>query len=156
MPIFENSYYGLGKNQFCDTERYKKSVENELDKMSSKDEKTKVLHDELIELTRHITEGIRDLIKYDRRVRDLVLNQGVIPLATWADSLDNKAFTSLLILKNKVNDMKQELEDGKVEGLLGTMFLHNKPTFETFEKFYDIIFDLADEVENSESGERMG
>ena len=42
--------------------------------------------------------------------------------------------------------MKRELEQGKIEGFPATMFLARKPTFTTLEGFYDVIFDLAEEM----------
>jgi len=44
-------------------------------------------------------------------------------------------------LKQKVDEMRRDLEQGKVEGFIGTMFLYGKPTFSTLENFYEIVFE---------------
>lgn len=76
-------------------------------------------------------------------MRDLVLNKGVIPLATWTDYLKELAHQSLTRLRDKIEEMQRELEQGQIGGFPGTMFLYNKPTFVTFDGFYRTIFNLA-------------
>ena len=146
MIVFNESLYRIGESQKYDSDKYKMDLIVELDKCVSNDEKAAQLRNELIYITRHITDGVRDLIKQDKRIRDLVLNQGAIPLASWAEQLDIMANFSIRKLKYKINDMKKELEHGRVQGFPGTMFLFNKPTFTTLEGFYSILFSLADEL----------
>ncbi len=143
MPVFNHSFYRLGKEHFLDVEGYRSALTEALSQCSTASERDLILRQEVIELTRHITEGIRDLIKNDRHIRQLVLNQGMVPLATWAESLDSMAQHSMPVLKQKVLEMKRELEQGRIEGFPGTMALYQKPTFATFEPFYNLVFDLA-------------
>ena len=42
--------------------------------------------------------------------------------------------------------MKHELENGKVEGLPATLFIARKPSFTTLDGFFNIIFELADDI----------
>ncbi|MGC1375364.1 MAG: hypothetical protein WA821_04020 [Anaerolineales bacterium] len=105
------------------------------------DEREIILRQEAIEMTRHVTEGIRDLVKHNKHIHHLVLDLGAVPLATWSDALDALAGSSLLALKQKVGEMRRDLEQGKVEGFTGTMFLYGKPTFATLENFYAIVFE---------------
>ena len=146
MPIFQNSYYSFEKKPFFDAERYRIALIEELDRYSSNEEKASILRIEAIELTEHIAKGITDLIKQDRHIRNLVLNQGAIPLATWAVSLEAMATFSFEKLKFKILDMKQDLENGRVEGFPATLHIKGKPSFTTFEGFYNIIFDLAEDL----------
>lgn len=146
MPIFQKSFYSLGENQFSDIERYRIALIEELDGHNTNEEKASILRIEAIELTKHITDGVRDLIIHDRRIHNLVLNQGAIPLASWAESLDIMATFSIKELKYKILEMKQELENGKVEGFPATLYILGKPSFTTFDGFYNIIFDLAEDL----------
>jgi hypothetical protein len=146
MPIFDTSYYSLENEQHFDTDRYRTALDDELGKPITKDEKASILQSEAIEITRHITDGIRDLIKQDKRIRNLVLNQGAVPLATWTESLDKMATFSLSHLRNKILEMKQDLENGKVEGFPATLFFFKKPSFTTLEDFYQIVFEIAEDL----------
>ncbi len=40
--------------------------------------------------------------------------------------------------------MRHDFEHGKIEGFPGTMVLHGKPTFATFEGFYELVFEQAE------------
>ncbi len=143
MPIFNAQYYNGRDSDACDIEGYRKALEAALRRHPSPADKEAFLRDEAAEVTRHIIEGIRDIIQKDRKVRDLVLNKGAIPLATWTDYLNLLSHESLAKLKFKIDDMQRELEHGRIGGFPGTMFLYNKPTFITFEAFYNLIFGLA-------------
>lgn len=137
MAIFSNQYYQPRKN----VSGYREAVHQALAQCHSPEEKEALLRDEAIAMTRHVTEGIRDLIKHNPKIRDLVLNQGAIPLATWAEALDSRANRSLAAMRFKVDEMKRELEQGKVESFPGTMILYGKQTFTTLEEFYDVVFE---------------
>jgi hypothetical protein len=69
------------------------------------------------------------------------LDLGAIPLATWSEAMDSLANGSLLALRQKIAEMRRDLEQGKVEGFTGTLFMYKKPSFATLEGFYDIIFE---------------
>ena len=131
MTVFNSRFYQFGLNHL-DVEGYKTALANALALCVSDSERDLLLRQEVIEITRHITDGIRDLIKHDRRIRDLVLNQGAVPLATWAKSLDTLAQHSMPVLRQKIQEMERDLEHGRVEGFPGTMALHQKPTFTAF------------------------
>jgi len=103
-----------------------------------------LLRGEIAAVTRPIIDGIQDLIKHNRTIRNLVLNQGAIPLGTWTCYLGELTKRSLPEVRAKLDEMRRELEEGKISGFPGTMFLFNKPTFVTFEGFYGAIFDCAD------------
>jgi hypothetical protein len=137
MPIFSTKYYQPSKN----VTGYREAVHKALAQCASQEEKETILREEAIEITSHVTEGIRDLIKHNKKIHDLVLNQGAIPLATWAEALDSRANRSLAAMKKKVDEMKRDLEQGKVESFPGTMILYGKQTFTTLEEFYDIVFE---------------
>ncbi len=143
MAIFSTRFYNGRDEAACDIEGYKHALELALQACPSDADKEHVLREEAIEVTRHIIDGIRDIIKRDRNVRDLVLNKGVIPLATWTDYLNQLSHQSLIRLKEKIDEMQRELEQGQIGGFPGTMFLYNKPTFVTFAAFYSTIFALA-------------
>lgn len=137
MAIFSIQYYQPRKN----VAGYRDAVHQALARCNSPEEKEAFLRDEAVEMTRHVTEGIRDLIKNNKKMHDLVLNQGAIPLATWAEALDSRANRSLAAMKLKVEEMKRELEQGKVESFPGTMILYGKQTFTTLEEYYDVVFE---------------
>ncbi len=143
MAVFSTRFYNGRDQAACDIERYRHALEQVLWTRPSDTEKEGVLREEAIEVTRHIIDGIRDIIKKDRNVRDLVLNKGLIPLATWTDYLNQLSHQSLTRLRDKIAEMQHELEQGQIGGFPGTMFLYNKPTFVTFEGFYKTIFELA-------------
>lgn len=137
MPIFSTKYYQPKKN----ATGYREAVHSALAQCASQEEKETILLEEASEITSHVTEGIRDLIKHNKKIHDLVLNQGAIPLATWAEALDSRANRSLVAMKKKVDEMKRDLEQGKVESFPGTMILYGKQTFTTLEEFYDVVFE---------------
>ena len=109
-----------------------------------------LLRQEVVAITRHITDGVRDLITRDKRIHNLVLNQGAVPLGTWSVALDTLAEHSISSIKQKIAEMQRDLEHGRVEGFPATMFLFGKPTFTTFAPFYELVFSLAEE--NASSG----
>ena len=113
--------------------------------MCSSANRDRLPRQESVENTRHVTDGIRDLIKHDRRIRHLVLDLGAIPLATWAEALDTLAEHSMPALKRKIVEMQRDLEHGRIEGFPGTMVLYGKPTFATFEDFYRVVFEQAED-----------
>lgn len=137
MPIFSTKYYQPSKN----VAGYREAVHQALAQCDSQDEKEVILREEAIEITSHITDGIRNLVKHNKHIHRLVLDQGAIPLATWAEALDSRANRSLATMKLKVDEMKRDLEQGKVESFPGTMIVHGKPTFTTLEEFYEIVFE---------------
>jgi pyruvate-formate lyase len=137
MPIFSAKYYQPSKNAVG----YREAVHKALAQCVTQEEKETLLLEEASEITSHVTEGIRDLIKHNKKIHDLVLNQGAIPLATWAEALDSRANRSLVAMKKKVDEMKRDLEQGKVESFPGTMILYGKQTFTTLEEFYDVVFE---------------
>lgn len=137
MPIFSNKYYQPVK----DVSGYKNILHQALAQCGSPEEKEALLREEAIEMTRHITEGIRDLIKHNKRIHRLVLDEGVIPLATWSEALDSRANRSLAAMKFKIEEMKRELEQGKIESFPGTMIMKGKQTFTTLEDFFDVVFE---------------
>jgi hypothetical protein len=137
MPIFRTEYYKPEQN----LTGYRTALHLALADCKSPDERETILRQEAIEMTRHVTDGIRDLIKHEKRIRHLVLDLGAIPLATWSEAMDSLANGSLLALKHKVDEMRRDLEQGRVEGFTGTMFMYGKPTFATLEGFYDIVFE---------------
>lgn len=137
MPIFSTKYYQPNKNITA----YRDAVHQALTQCASQEEKETILREEAIEITSHVTEGIRDLVKHNKHIHRLVLDQGAIPLATWAEALDSRANRSLTAMKLKVEEMKRDLEQGKVESFPGTMIMHGKPTFTTLEEFYDVVFE---------------
>lgn len=147
MAIFDKRFYELeDKKTVLDTEGYQQALQQSLNQTHSIDEQIRLLRQEVVEITHHITDGIRDLVEHDKHIRNLVLNQGAVPLATWAESLDTLAEYSMPALKQKIAEMQRDLEHGKVEGFPGTMFLHRKPTFTTLEGFYNVVFELAKET----------
>jgi len=137
MAIFRTEFYKPEQN----VTGYRAALRQTLAQCQSPDERDVILRQEAIEITRHVTDGIRDLVKHDKHIRYLVLELGAVPLATWSDALDALAGGSLLALKQKVDEMRRDLEQGKVEGFIGTMFLYGKPTFATLENFYEIVFE---------------
>ena len=137
MPIFSTKYYHSRK----DVSGYRDAVHQALAQCGSLEEKEALLRDEAIEITSHVTDGIRDLIKHNKRIRHLVLNEGLIPLATWSEALDSRANRSLGAMKYKIEEMKRDLEQGRVESFPGTMIMHGKQTFTTLEEFYDVVFE---------------
>ena len=143
-PIFDTRFYSLGKQNNLDVDGYRAVLQVALDQCASDVERDRLLRQEAVEITRHITDGIRDLVEHDRKIRNLVLNLGAVPLATWAESLDTLAEQSMPALKNKISDMQRELEQGKIQGFPATMFLYGKPSFVTFKEFYKVVFELAE------------
>lgn len=143
MPIFGTSFYHGRQVTDDDVARYKHVLTSVLTSCPSPSECEQLLKDEAVEVTRHIIEAVRVIIKKDRHVRDLVLNQGAIPLATWTDHLRALSHRSLPYLQAAIGEMRRGMEQGQVGGFAGTMILYDQPTFATFEPFYTTIFTLA-------------
>lgn len=148
MPIFTKTFYYAGGHLLPEPDHlsYRAKLEQAMAACVDDAERERLLKVEAVEVTRHVTEGIREVIESDRRIRHLVLDLGVIPLATWAESLDTLADRSLPALRNEIESMARELEQGKIQGFPATMFLKQKPTFVTLAKFYDTIFELAENL----------
>jgi hypothetical protein len=144
MPIFNQHFYDGRVVTTDHIESYRLALRTQFQHLVASEDRFKLLRQEVSEVTRHITNGVRDIITKDKRIRNLVLNQGAVPLGTWTIALDTMATYSLPALQSKIAEMKQELEHGKVEGFPATMFLFNKPTFTTFEPFYTLLFDLIE------------
>lgn len=143
MPIFDKHFYQLGDKNYLDIDGYRTTFQSAFYQYGSSFERDRLLRQEAVEITHHITDGIRDLVEHNRHVRHLVLNLGAVPLATWAEALDTLAQYSIPALQQKIAEMQRDLEHGKVEGFPGTMFLYHKPTFTTLEPFYKVVFELA-------------
>src|SRR5574340_1845615 len=147
MPIFNQLFYELKDKTCLDIASYRAALLDALSKCASSTDRDRLLRQEVVEITRHITEGIRDLVKHEKRIRHIVLDLGAVPLATWAEALDSLAEHSMPALKFKIAEMQQELEHGRIEGFPGTMALYGKPTFATFEGFYQVVFEQAETLE---------
>ncbi len=143
-PVFHEKFYKARQTTDVAVAAYREALMDALTDCKSDTERDHLLRLEAIEITRQITDGIRDLIKGNRNVRDLVLNQGAVPLATWAESLDKMAELSIPMLKQRIAQMQRELEHGRVSGFPGTLLLYDKPSFTTLLKFYDTVFELAE------------
>ena len=144
MPIFSDRFYHLGKNRFLDIDGYKLALRKSLDSCASSDDRQSLLRQEVIEITMYVTNGIRDLIKTDKHIHNIVLNQGDVPLAFWTRILDGMALAPLPVWRKQIDDMRSELENGRIQGFPATMELHDKPTFATLDGFYRYIFELVD------------
>ena len=142
MAILSDRFYRVGKDLFSDVDNYRETLTEAFNKCRSQDERDNLLREELVELTRHITDGIRDILKQDRRLYDLVCNKGALPLATWTASLDKMAKESAPELEQKIKKMEHDLENCRVDGFTATMFLYRKPSFVTFNRFYKLIFEM--------------
>lgn len=142
MPIFNDNCYPSNATL---VEDYHEKLLAALATCETPDERLALLHVEVIEITYHVTNGIRDLIQENRHVRHLVLSEGAVPLATWAESLDAFANLSIPCIKQRIGEMERGLEQGQVQGFVGSMFLAGKPTFTTLSDFYNIIFTLAEQ-----------
>lgn len=149
MPVFDKRFYSLGDKNNLDIDSYRAALLSALGQYASPADRDKLLRQEAVEITRHVTDGIRDLIKHDRRIRHLVLDLGAIPLATWAEALDTLAEYSMPALRGKIAEMRYDLEHGRIEGFPGTMVLYGKPTFATFEDFYRIVFEQTEAAETT-------
>lgn len=145
MAVFDTRFYTLGKQGELDVDGYRAALQVALDQCASDAERNRLLREEAVDITRHITDGIRDLVEHDPKIRHLVLNLGAVPLATWAESLDTLAEHSMPALKKKIAQMRRELEEGGIQGFPGTMFLYGKPSFVTFEGFYKAVFEIAED-----------
>jgi len=147
MPVFDESFYREGnklkQQSACDYDGYKQELANALDRCVTLNLQASLLKAEAVEITRHVTDAIRDLVLTDKRIRRLVLDEGAIPLTTWSEALDSLAERSLPELKGRIAEMANDLEHGHIQGFPATMFLYGKPTFTTLEGFYKIVFDLA-------------
>lgn len=142
-PIFRTNYYALGKAHRLNVVGYENALLTALNTSTAAADRDRLLRQEVVEITRHVTDGIRDLIKQDRRIRHLVLDLGMIPLATWCEALDTLAEQSMPQLQEKIADMQRDLEQGRIEGFPGTMVLYGKPTFATLHDFYQLVFKLG-------------
>ncbi|MFZ2949153.1 MAG: hypothetical protein WA003_06680 [Desulfuromonadaceae bacterium] len=145
MTVFNSRYYSLAAGQPTDTAAYSDDLRSALDAITPNLRRT-FLVGEVSAITSHVTDGIRDIVRKDKRVRDLVLNKGALPLATWAEMLDFVSENSVEQLKAILSDMQYQLEHGKIQGFPGTMFIYHKPTFVTLEPFYSLLFSLMAEM----------
>jgi len=80
MPIFCTEFYKPQEN----VTGYRAALQQALAQCQSPYGRNAILRQEAIEMTRHVTEGIRDLVKNEKHIRHLVLDLGAIPLATWS------------------------------------------------------------------------
>ncbi len=143
MPVFDKCFYQLSAQSQLDIDGYRAALLSALSQCASPADHDSLLRQEAVEITRHVTDGIRDLITHDRRIRHLVLDLGAVPLATWTEALGTLAEHSLPALKQKIAEMQRDLEHGRIQGFPGTMVLYGKPTFATFEAFYRVVFEQA-------------
>ena len=143
MPIFNERHYQTASHK-PDIAGYQTDLRLALSQCATTEAREGLLRGEVIEMTRHVTDGIRDLIKNDRRIRNLVLNQGAVPLASWTNALDGMAQRPLPVLKTQIATMHRDLEQGKIQGFPGTMVLYGKPTFATLEDFFAVVFSEAE------------
>src|SRR5712692_3639112 len=143
MVTFSSQFYQRGDRIIPNVNAYKTALEAALSQGASSELRCDMLRQEVIEITRHITEGIRDLIKRDRSIKRLVLDEGEVPLATWTEMLNTMAEQSMSAIERKIIEMRRELAQGRHEGFAGTLFILGKPDFTTFEGFYDTVFKLA-------------
>ncbi len=118
MSIFSQSFYQVERNHF-DVDGYRQALQQTLVQSQSPAEHDHLLRQEVVEITRHITTGIRDLVEHSRHVRHLVLNLGVVPLATWAEALDTLAKHSMPALKQKINKCNATLSRARLKGFQG-------------------------------------
>ena len=88
MPVFDKRFYQLDNKGYLDVDGYEAAILTALSQCASPADCDRLLRQEILEITRHITDGIRNLIEHDRRIRHLVLDLGAVPLATWAEALD--------------------------------------------------------------------
>jgi hypothetical protein len=87
MPSFSRRFYSINEQHLVDVDSFQSALLKGLDTCPNLAERPRLLHEELIEITRHITEGVRASIKQDKRIRRLVRDLGVVPLATRTDVL---------------------------------------------------------------------
>ena len=144
MTVFCSKYYSMAAGQPVDIAGYSEDLVAALVKIDPVS-RQKLIVGEIIAITSHITDGIRDIVLKDKRIRDLVMNKGALPLGTWAKMLDEVSETSAERFKLILADMQYQLEHGKIQGFPATMFLYHKPSFVTFEPFYSHLFNLLDE-----------
>lgn len=137
MSLFGPRFYAGSKATEHGVEQYRALL---LQTLSTSDDRSLVLKEEIVAITKTITDGIRDLIATDRNVRHLVLDLAVVPLATWAAALDKMSAESLPALKRKIAEMEHDLEHRRIGPFPGTMLLNQKPTFTTFAPFYEVVF----------------
>ncbi len=143
MPVFSTDYYVLEHPPKLDVERYRSDLMRRLSGLTSAGEREEALRQELAEMTRHVTEAVRDVIKHNKHVHDLVLDRGVVPLATWAEALDARAGSSIQSIWYKYREMEIGMQRGKYQGFAASMFLMKKPSFESLKPFYDCVFEMA-------------
>jgi hypothetical protein len=105
MLIFTKRFYQLRDKDYLDVDSYRAALLTALSQYASPADCDRLLRQEVVEITRHITDGIRDWIGSDRRVRHLALDLGAVPLATWAEALDTLAERSIPALKWKIAEM---------------------------------------------------
>lgn len=142
--IFSSAYYHIcAPDSVYEVERYGTDLNRAVSRYCSMQAKRKFLLDEQTEVMRHITDPIRDLIRTNRNVRQIVLFDGEVPLARWLEELDGVAKRSFTECSQRVVRMNRELAAGRHEGLTGTLFMQNRPTFVSFEGFFGIIWKAA-------------
>jgi hypothetical protein len=144
MTIFSNSYYQGREVSATQVATYAQALNTAIGGCPDPAARGALLRGEIAAVTRPIINGIQDVIKENRAIRNLVLNQGAIPLGTWTCYLGELTKRPLPEIRAKLDEMRRELEEGKISGFPGTMFLFNKPTFVTFEGFYGAIFARAE------------
>ena len=145
MNIFDMRFCSDSAFNTPDVPGYRTALLRALNQTTSLTERDILLRQEAVAITRQITDGIRDLIDHNKKIRNLVYNEGAVPLGTWTQALDTLADKSMPQLKRKIEEMKRDLEHGRVGGFPGTMILYGKPTFTTLEPFYSLVFALAEE-----------
>lgn len=146
MAIFSEDYYSMTIGQPVDVERYAQDLEATLLGVDASTRRELLLV-EIVAITRHVTDGIRDIVRQDRKIKDLVINKGALPLGTWAAMLDSLSEYSVERLKSVLSEMQSQLEHGKIQGFPATMLLYHKPNFVTLEPFYSYIFNLIEQID---------
>lgn len=147
--VFSAGFYGPGEIATDSARRYRELLEHSF-ASSPHDERLRLLSNEAIEIIRHVTNSIREFVKTNRNVKHLVLDEGAIPLATWTRELDALADSSTAGIKRKLREMEMALQDGRVQGFTASMFIQGKPTFATLKPFYDVVFELIDELDRAQ------
>jgi hypothetical protein len=143
MPVFNERFYKSAPNT-PDVDGYRAALKTALSECATPEERDMLLRSEATEMTKHVTDGVLDLINRDRRIHNLVLNQGAVPLASWMEKLNRMAKRSLPELQGEIAEMRRDLEQGRIQGFPGTMVLYGKPTFTTLEVFYNVVFAMAE------------
>lgn len=108
-------------------------------------EQEQLLRGEIGAILGRFTDDLQWLIHHDRKVWKTVFEEG-LPLSSWTLYLNSLAKRDWASIEPKILEMRRDMEQGRVQGLPGTMFLYGKMSLVELDPFCQAVFDVRREM----------